>query len=455
MHEPGEQILIVEVRKGQASRLQQALASFGYSLYRTADLAPALELLSQGKVSLVLVTAGGYGSFASLPSGNDSVGGWVQESATSGAGVYELCRQLKFQSTTTPVPLLLVVPALDPAALPRGLEAGADYLLFAPCHKADMLRSVRHALLNGAALESASVFPAIEVIHQDRMCTVTAGRGRLARLLFAVYDDLLHYRSAWSWAEAEARELRHRLQSGGQPATVAAERPDIIQGIAHDLNNLLEAMRTSVVGLNLDPASSRSYQAALEAALAQAEALVATLQDFAEQEDADWPAEAVEPAVVIASVVEASLLAQRAPNVRLVVRTSNLPPIQCNRILLSRCLHNLIWNAVQAMPSGGILSIVGRVEGDRVLLEARDTGIGIAKQDREKIFMPRFTTKSGHRGLGLSVVRDLVQRAGGEITVTSRPGGGSRFVLRFPIAHLQQLQEQRGQRAKHSSAPVR
>ena len=106
------------------------------------------------------------------------------------------------------------------------------------------------------------------------------------------------------------------------------------------------------------------------------------------------------------------------------------------------------------MPSGGILSILGRVEGNRVLLEVRDTGTGIPKQDQVKIFQPRFTTKSGHRGLGLCLVRDLVRKAGGEITVTSRPRGGSRFVLRFPIADLQQQQEHRERRVKQS-APVR
>lgn len=442
----GERILIVEIRRGQASRLQRALQSFGYNVYRTADLAQALELLSREKISLVLVTAvAGPRVSAAAPPGNVSVAGTIEQTALRPSAVadgYELCRQLESSPQATRAPLLLVVSSCDPAALRRGLEAGADYFLFTPYHKSDLLRSVRNALLNGVPPEPLFVFPAVEVIHQDRMCTITAGRARLARLLFALYEDWFQYRAALSWAQAEVRELRQRLAPGRRPDRAAAW-PEIVQGIAHDLNNWMEAMRASCMGCQADPASAGSYRTALAAALTQAEALVSALQDFAHQRDEDWPVEAIEPAAVIPPVVEAALLPLRAPNVRLVVKTSHLPPIRCNRTLLSRCLHNLIWNAVQAMPSGGTLSVLGRVERDRVLLEVRDTGVGISKENQERIFLPRFTTKSGHQGLGLPLVRDLIQRAGGELTVVSRPRQGSSFVLRFPTADSRRLPEPR------------
>ncbi|MBI4464458.1 MAG: hybrid sensor histidine kinase/response regulator [Acidobacteria bacterium] len=453
MSELGERILIVEIRRGQAVRLERALQSFGYRLYRTEELAKALELLSREKISLILVTAvAGRKALGSVPAGDVAAATALQktEGRTSAvADGYELCRQLESHPNTRQAPLLLVVSDCDPAALRSVLEAGADYLLLTPYRRTDLLRCIRNALLNGVSPEPPFVFPAVEVIHQDRMCTITAGRGRLAQLLFALYDDLLHCRAALSWAQAEVRELRRQLHPGQRPDRADTAWPQIVQGITHDLNNLLETIRTASVGSKAAPAFPDGYQTAFEAALAQAETLVGALQDFADQKDEDWPAEIVEPSAVIAQVLEAALLPLRAPKVRVEVRASHLPPILSNRILVSRCLHNLIWNAVQAMPSGGTVSVLGRVERNQVLLEVRDTGVGILKQDQDKIFLPRFTTKGEHRGLGLPLVRDLVQRAGGGITVASRPRQGSRFVLHFPIADLQQPQEHREKRAKH------
>jgi signal transduction histidine kinase len=133
-------------------------------------------------------------------------------------------------------------------------------------------------------------------------------------------------------------------------------------------------------------------------------------------------------------VVQAAALELRAPLVRVETRVEGLPAMRTNRTILARCLNNLVWNAVQAMPAGGLLEITGLAERERVVLTVTDTGGGIPKELQDKIFRTSLSTKRGHRGMGLTLVRSLVRRSGGEITLVDRPGSGAVFALSFPVA---------------------
>ena len=92
-------------------------------------------------------------------------------------------------------------------------------------------------------------------------------------------------------------------------------------------------------------------------------------------------------------------------------------------------LDNLLLNAIQAMPDGGVLTVRARPVGGRVEIGVEDTGIGITPENLERIFEPLFTTKSKGIGLGLSLVKRLVEANNGAIRVESAPGKGTRFVV--------------------------
>ncbi|GIW12399.1 MAG: hypothetical protein KatS3mg061_3456 [Dehalococcoidia bacterium] len=101
---------------------------------------------------------------------------------------------------------------------------------------------------------------------------------------------------------------------------------------------------------------------------------------------------------------------------------------------LRDALTNLIFNAVDALPSGGTIQLTAQRQGNRAILEVRDSGIGISEEIQERIFEPFFTTK-GERGtgLGLPTVYRIVERHGGTITVRSAPGRGTTFRLSLPL----------------------
>jgi len=103
---------------------------------------------------------------------------------------------------------------------------------------------------------------------------------------------------------------------------------------------------------------------------------------------------------------------------------------------LQQAVVALATNAIDAMPEGGTLTLRAAHSGSRILIEVRDTGIGIAPENMTKIFDPFFTTKDVGRGtgLGLAVCYGILSDHGGRLDVRSTPGAGTTFTITLPVA---------------------
>ncbi len=115
----------------------------------------------------------------------------------------------------------------------------------------------------------------------------------------------------------------------------------------------------------------------------------------------------------------------------------DLPMIQGDFNQLQQCMINLIFNAVDSMPEGGVLSFESNFDpaGSLINIVVRDTGYGISKEDLPYIFDPFFTTKKEGKGLGLglSTTFGIIDRHKGTIHVESEPGKGTAFRIEFPV----------------------
>lgn len=102
--------------------------------------------------------------------------------------------------------------------------------------------------------------------------------------------------------------------------------------------------------------------------------------------------------------------------------------------LLHRALSNLVLNAKDAMPDGGVVTIAARNRGNSVEIRVSDTGQGLTPEECERLFTPYYTTKQHGTGLGLAIVQSVVADHAGTISVESGQGQGATFVITLPSA---------------------
>jgi|WetSurMetagenome_2_1015567.scaffolds.fasta_scaffold101152_2 signal transduction histidine kinase len=112
---------------------------------------------------------------------------------------------------------------------------------------------------------------------------------------------------------------------------------------------------------------------------------------------------------------------------------NHFPTLTADAQLLKHAFTNLIQNAVQAMPKGGTLTISACVRGDGAEISVQDTGTGIPEAIKKKMFIPLVTTKPKGQGLGLAVVKRLVEAQGGNVSFESEVGKGAKFTIRLPM----------------------
>ncbi len=113
---------------------------------------------------------------------------------------------------------------------------------------------------------------------------------------------------------------------------------------------------------------------------------------------------------------------------------ADLPAVPLDCSLFRQVLQNLVLNAQQAMPKGGLLELQTGVRDGRVVLDLIDNGKGMDERTLSKIFEIFFSTKPGGSGLGLPTVQKIVRAHGGTIAVDSAPGRGTRFSISLPPA---------------------
>jgi signal transduction histidine kinase len=109
-------------------------------------------------------------------------------------------------------------------------------------------------------------------------------------------------------------------------------------------------------------------------------------------------------------------------------------PVRGDRLLLSRALHNLLVNAIEASPAGGVVELASGRDGGEAWIEVRDRGPGLDPELAARVFEPYVSNKNRGSGLGLSLVRDIAVQHRGSVTLVNREGGGALARLVVPLA---------------------
>jgi signal transduction histidine kinase/ActR/RegA family two-component response regulator len=215
---------------------------------------------------------------------------------------------------------------------------------------------------------------------------------------------------------------------------------EMASGVAHDFNNLLASIlgRAQLLLQRITEPQASQWLKVIERAALDGAQTVRQLQEFTRtRRDQSFAAVALNQVVRDALDITQSRWSEESHQrgIRYAVRTdlSEVPTIAGDAVELRETMTNLILNALDAMPSGGTLTIATAVVDGQVEVRVSDTGTGIPEAVRAKIFDPFFTTKGPKgTGLGLSITYGIVSRHNGEIIVESEEGAGTTFRLAFP-----------------------
>lgn len=224
------------------------------------------------------------------------------------------------------------------------------------------------------------------------------------------------------------------------------ELSELAGGLAHEIRNPLSTLKVNLqllsedlaegTGGEMDPDLRRRALQRLETLRLEMDRLHLLLDDFLKLiTRRDFKTDRIDLNDVLRHLVE--FLRPRMEKLGIPMRLS-LPktPLICSldENLIKQALLNLCLNAQQAMPDGGELLIEVSTDADQARIDIVDAGVGIDAGMMESLFKPFFSTKKGGSGLGLSLTRRIVHEHGGEISVQSELGKGSRFTVHIPLA---------------------
>lgn len=320
-----------------------------------------------------------------------------------------------------------------------------------PCYSQDNSQSADPLLKWMSARGYASSILAPVVVAQQTLGKLIAARPKTRAFSSQELKSLVQVATLVSPAFNSFRlyerlEIAHKDLSVAKDELARSERlmvqGELASGVAHDINNILclIAARADLLRLQGLPSQAATSVDAIRQAVDDGIAVLQRMTQFAGKQRRR------ELMILDLNNLVRDALEMTRPRWQLSPKTKNAPievgfkagkpavvmgvPSELREVLV-----NLVMNAVDAMPSGGKISIETNHDGQWAVITVLDTGCGIAEEIRQHIFEPFFTTKGeGGSGLGLWVCHGIVTRHGGDIQVESKLGKGSCFKVRLPLA---------------------
>jgi signal transduction histidine kinase len=312
---------------------------------------------------------------------------------------------------------LVLTGESDPKTKRKSLAAGATDFLQKPFDMTELLMRIRNLLrtrLLHLELEKQNVV--LEQKVSERTAELTTALTELKQTQNQIVQQ-------------------ERLRAFGEMAG----------GVVHDFNNAL----LSIIGYSdllltepdilADRNIALGYLKTMNTAGRDAAQVVSRLRNFyrsRESEDIFAPVdlnEVIEQSVSLTQPKWKTQALASGHKIEVALDLGKVPPVSGNPAELREALTNLIFNAVDAMPTGGTVTLRSRAEDKAVLSEISDTGTGMSDDVRTRCLEPFFSTKGDKgTGLGLSMVFGIIKRHNGTLDIESAVGRGSTFRIRIP-----------------------
>ena len=420
-------ILLVEDNPEHVAFLRQLLATpeFSHFHLETVDtLAAALDWLKTGSIELILLDL-------VLPD-SDGLETFIRVTAAA------------------PQTALVVLSGINDVGLAiETVQLGAqDYLVKGRVDNHLLLRAMHYAI------ERKRVQAELQRAHDELEDRVRERTAALSEANAKLQTEIAERR------KAEATTLESNRQLSAALGQLQATQQEVIQrermhalgrmanGIAHDFNNALAPILGFSELLLLkpetaaDPKKVRTYVEMIHSSAKDSARVVSRLREFYRYRD---EAEVFTPVVINDVVLQAISLTQPrwkdqalAAGVHIDIRTEmgDVPTVPGNEADLRELLVDLIFNAIDAIPKRGTITLRTEVQGRWLVLTVADDGIGMSEEIKARCLEPFFSTKQDvGTGLGLGAVYGIARRHQGEIDIQSAPGRGTSVAVSLPLEH--------------------
>jgi signal transduction histidine kinase len=257
----------------------------------------------------------------------------------------------------------------------------------------------------------------VDVLGDDELGQLADSFNRMTTELLGQRERLLQAERVAAWREL-ARRLAHELKNPLFPLQLTVE--NLVRARQQNPEQFEEVFRES----------SRT----LLAEIANLKGIIGRFSEFSKMPQPQLQRVQVNEVIRgVMQLFQAQLEAPGRAKISCELELDpHLEPVAADAELLHRAISNLVLNAMDAMPQGGVLTLRTRTEDGKVLIEVEDTGSGLTPEECARIFTPYYTSKRHGTGLGLAIVQSVVSDHGGSIQVRSEPGRGTTFVIELP-----------------------
>ncbi len=410
-------ILLVEDSPTQAAVLSHIFEEAGFTVIHRKDAESGLDVARSDSVDLVV-------SDLQLP-------------AMSG---FELCKTLKIGKTTYDIPVVILTSDSAPANVLLGLESGADGFITKNHCPEEILARVQRTLAIRAAGSA--------VQFQGRTFQLNVGATQLSNVLVSAFEDGVELNRMIRQSEAALRLANRELSKVNEALAAANEVKDkFLRIAAHDLRSPLAVIQ-GFVALMTDGtlgAVNEDQIDALQRIGRSVETMLALLTDLLDVSalragKMAFHAEQRDVTPLFRDAIDAVTQAAKQKRIEIVTNVApSLPEIQADPLRILEVVSNLMTNAVKFTPRGGRVEIGSRALTDGVEFWVKDSGPGIQANEAHLLFQPfsklsaRPTGGEQSTGLGLSIVKEIVEWHGGTVVAESPPGAGATFRVTLPL----------------------
>jgi two-component system, NtrC family, sensor histidine kinase HydH len=300
------------------------------------------------------------------------------------------------------------------------------------------------ALLSGVSylsLTPESVFPnSVDLFDRVLEAVMFAVVGVLAGVLsYRERRQRIKAQTAVLQLQTVYRELENSVEHVKRAARMSA-LGHLSAGLAHEIRNPLSSIEGAANIVEKEPHNESrraEFLSIIQAECRRLDRLITSFLDFARPRSPELrPSDIPE---LLHSVV--GLVSQTTGRANVSIReeySPGLPLCSCDPEQIRQVVLNLLLNAVQAMPDGGMITVGARLDRGVMIIRVRDQGPGISAENADSIYDPFFTTKSAGTGLGLAVSYQIAKQHGGELTLEQNGPSGVCFALTIDC-HTQNL----------------